>query len=400
MAAAVNAIRKQKRAERESNEGQSRIQQAFDKYDEDGSGMMDKEELSSALEDLGMFVTPAQADAVLRKFGGGASELNREQFNLLVQELQKVQANLTPRSAARMSGTHRRGSPSGLSSYLPVWKHHEAALRVYTNKWMQMFVAVMILGSACAGPDPSTSGLQPALLRTPLGNPEVPTGSMPCAADFLVNIIEKEIDPYPAEMQLYKRYWDDFDVAFNIIFLFEIILNAWSCGGPYKKFWASGWNNFDFIVVAVGVLLMTSIIPPGSPLGNLKMMRAFRVFRLFKRIKSLNKVVMALITAIPGVTNAFIIMVRRRRCAVAAAASLPAISHLRPPSYAFVRFLMPSLAFSGDLHDDLRHPRRRILRPVRAGVRRGPNGWRGPVRHVRRLGRRRGARRLSAQQYD
>ena len=89
------------------------------------------------------------------------------------------------------------------------------------------------------------------------------------------------------------------------------MLNAWSCGGPYKKFWASGWNNFDFIVVAVGVLLMTRIIPPGSPLGNLKMMRAFRVFRLFKRIKSLNKVVMALIKAIPGVSNAFVIMVRR-----------------------------------------------------------------------------------------
>ena len=99
--------------------------------------MMDKEELISALEDLGMFVTPAQADAVLRKFGGGAPELNREQFNLLVDELRQVQANLTPRSAAKMSGTDRRGSSSGLGPFLPVWKHHDAALRVYTNKWMQ-----------------------------------------------------------------------------------------------------------------------------------------------------------------------------------------------------------------------------------------------------------------------
>ena len=55
---------------------------------------------------------------------------------------------------------------------------------------------------------------------------------------------------------------------------------------------------------------MIKIFPPGSPLGQLKMMRAFRVFRLFKRIKSLNKVVMALIKAIPGVANAFVIMVR------------------------------------------------------------------------------------------
>ena len=34
--------------------------------------------------------------------------------------------------------------------------------------------------------------------------------------NFFVNIIEKEIDPFPGEMQLYKRYWDDFDTAFNI----------------------------------------------------------------------------------------------------------------------------------------------------------------------------------------
>ena len=110
----------------------SEIREAFDKYDEDGSGMMDKEELVSALGDLGMFVTAAQADVVLRKFGGGASELNREQFNLLVDELRQVQANLTPRSAAKMSG----GKP-GLCSCLPIWRYHEVALQVYTNKWMQ-----------------------------------------------------------------------------------------------------------------------------------------------------------------------------------------------------------------------------------------------------------------------
>ena len=102
---------------------------------------------------------------------------------------------------------------------------------------------------------------------------------------------------------------EQFDMAFNFIFLIELLLNVWSCGGPYKNFWSSGWNIFDFIVVATGVLLMSGAIPPGSPLGNLKMMRAFRVFRLFKRIKSLNKVIMALLKAIPGVTNAFVIMV-------------------------------------------------------------------------------------------
>ena len=127
--------------------------------------------------------------------------------------------------------------------------------------------------------------------------------------NFAVNVYEKEIDPFPAELQLYGDVWENFDRFFNVIFLFELLLNAWSCGGPYKKFWASGWNNFDFLVVAVGILLMSGVIPSDSPLSNLKMMRAFRVFRLFKRIKSLNKVIMALLKAIPGVSNAFVIMV-------------------------------------------------------------------------------------------
>lgn len=127
--------------------------------------------------------------------------------------------------------------------------------------------------------------------------------------NFFVNITEKEIDPFPAHLQRYGQVWEDFDKAFNIIFLFELLLNAWSCGGPYRKFWSSGWNNFDFLVVAVGILLMSGAIPSDSPLSNLKMMRAFRVFRLFKRIKSLNKVIMALLKAIPGVSNAFVIMV-------------------------------------------------------------------------------------------
>jgi len=36
-------------------------------------------------------------------------------------------------------------------------------------------------------------------------------------------------------------------------------------------------------------------------------MGAFRVFRLFKRVKSLNKIIVALVRAVPGVVNAFLI---------------------------------------------------------------------------------------------
>ena len=38
------------------------------------------------------------------------------------------------------------------------------------------------------------------------------------------------------------------------------------------------------------------------------MIRAFRVFRLFKRIKSLNKIIVSLGKAVPGVLNAFFVV--------------------------------------------------------------------------------------------
>ena len=41
----------------------------------------------------------------------------------------------------------------------------------------------------------------------------------------------------------------------------------------------------------------------------LKTLRAFRVFRLFKRVPALNKIINSLLRSIPGVMNAFIIMV-------------------------------------------------------------------------------------------
>jgi len=75
-------------------------------------------------------------------------------------------------------------------------------------------------------------------------------------------------------------------------------------GSWFIEFWRSGWNVFDFIVDLSGVLTMAQV----AALKQLKMLRAFRIFRLFKRIRSLNKIVTALLKAIPGVANAFVIM--------------------------------------------------------------------------------------------
>ena len=123
-------------------------------------------------------------------------------------------------------------------------------------------------------------------------------------ANFIINILEKEYDP-DLERMKFTPFWEGADVVFNILFLIELLWNMYGYGFG-KRFWHSGWNVFDFIIVAVGILLMTGI--DLGELSKLKLLRAFRVFRLFKRIKSLNRIIMSLIAAVPGVTNAFVIL--------------------------------------------------------------------------------------------
>ena len=123
-------------------------------------------------------------------------------------------------------------------------------------------------------------------------------------ANFVINIVEKEIDPDANDLQ-YPGFWYGADTFFNIIFIFELWANVWGYGGPVKE-WITGWNIFDTIIVTVGVMTMANVL--GPPFDKLKLMRAFRVFRLFKRVKELNQIIVSLIKSIPAVFYAFVVM--------------------------------------------------------------------------------------------
>eukprot|EP00931_Biecheleriopsis_adriatica_P032737 TRINITY_DN19065_c0_g1_i1.p1 TRINITY_DN19065_c0_g1~~TRINITY_DN19065_c0_g1_i1.p1 ORF type:complete len:437 (+),score=104.44 TRINITY_DN19065_c0_g1_i1:125-1435(+) len=147
-----------------------------------------------------------------------------------------------------------------------IWKYQYPAAKVYVHMRTQIFVAGLIAGN------------------------------------FVMNIIEKWVDPRGTK---HPVVWEVFDIFFNVAFFIELVLNMyafWLC-----RFWKSGWNIFDFLVVSIGLLGMFKVPLPG-PLSLLRMMRAFRVFRLFKRVKSLNKIIVSLGKALPGVANAFFIL--------------------------------------------------------------------------------------------
>jgi len=120
--------------------------------------------------------------------------------------------------------------------------------------------------------------------------------------NFLCNVVEKEIDPQGV---LQPEVWRNFEITFNTVFLIELIVNMYARW--WKAFWFDGWNIFDVIVVSVGCVSFG--VELEGPFKLLRCLRAFRVFRLFKRVKSLNRIIVMVSAAIPGVTNAFLVIV-------------------------------------------------------------------------------------------
>ena len=73
--------------------------------------------------------------------------------------------------------------------------------------------------------------------------------------NFLAIIVEKEIDPY--DEQRFPGVWTWIDDISNSIFVLELIMNFYGSGT--RRFWTSGWNIFDFIVVLVGFLTLIRV---------------------------------------------------------------------------------------------------------------------------------------------
>lgn len=170
MAAAVKAVRNKKRHEREAREEQlEHVPVIFERYDA-GSGLA-KEELIAALRDVGLVeLGPGTDDAIASdlmqryNYSSSASDLSLEQFWHIVASLQKDPSPASPIQKLFYCQFCR---------HLPTWRGHERAFVLYTNQWTQAIVAFLIVGN------------------------------------FVVNCVEKEIDPFPAEMQQYLPMWCD-----------------------------------------------------------------------------------------------------------------------------------------------------------------------------------------------
>lgn len=119
--------------------------------------------------------------------------------------------------------------------------------------------------------------------------------------NFVVNAADAQVNTEGD----HQGVFDWFEYIFTVIFSIELAINMYA--NLWMGFWGDSWNVFDFIVVVVSVM---SLLLSGIPgVTVLRLLRAFRVFRLFKRLESLRKIIICIEEAIPGVANAFGILV-------------------------------------------------------------------------------------------
>jgi voltage-gated sodium channel len=102
-----------------------------------------------------------------------------------------------------------------------------------------------------------------------------------------------ETNPYHAQIEQWNMY-------FLWIFTAELVLE-FLAQGP-SKYFRSGWNIFDIIVVGL------SYIAVNPAISALRTLRVVRVFRLISAVPQMRRVVEALFSALPGILATFAIL--------------------------------------------------------------------------------------------
>jgi voltage-gated sodium channel len=79
----------------------------------------------------------------------------------------------------------------------------------------------------------------------------------------------------------------------------ELILKMIAHGG---RFFKSGWNIFDFVIIAI------ALMPSTQGFSVLRALRILRVLRVISVAPSLRRVVEGFVTALPGMGSVFLLM--------------------------------------------------------------------------------------------
>lgn len=118
-------------------------------------------------------------------------------------------------------------------------------------------------------------------------------------AVILANAVVMGLETSAAVMAAWGRLLVVADHLCLAVFVIELGIKFAAYRGG---FWRSGWNVFDFAVVAV------ALAPGAGPWAVLRSLRVLRVLRLLTVVPSLRRVVAAFIHSLPGLGGVVVVM--------------------------------------------------------------------------------------------
>jgi voltage-gated sodium channel len=118
-------------------------------------------------------------------------------------------------------------------------------------------------------------------------------------AVILINAVVLGLETWPPAMNAAGWWLQLADQVALAIFVAELLakLLVWRLA-----FFKSGWNIFDFVIVAI------AIMPTSGPLSVLRALRILRVLRLISVVPEMRRVVNSLLAALPGMGSIAAVM--------------------------------------------------------------------------------------------
>jgi voltage-gated sodium channel len=111
---------------------------------------------------------------------------------------------------------------------------------------------------------------------------------------IVLNAIALGLETDAKFMGVYGGWLRALDQIILLVFTLELIIKLYA----YRwNFFRSGWNTFDFLIVAV------AWVPAAGPLAVLRALRVLRVLRLLSVVPQLRRVISAIGHSIPGMIS-------------------------------------------------------------------------------------------------
>ncbi len=111
-------------------------------------------------------------------------------------------------------------------------------------------------------------------------------------AIIIINGIVMGLETSPIIKENYGHIFVFIDRVILLIFVLELSIKIFAFG---RRFFCSGWNIFDFLIVGIALL------PNNGALSILRVLRILRILRAISMVPSLRLVIESLLHAVPGI---------------------------------------------------------------------------------------------------